>query len=383
MMPPELATRAAHGNVRKTATEKTASPKAARAEANALIQAIALPCARFKAGDGQLLACNDAFFDEFGEFDSRDSFMESFEPFDGEIADTEMKDAHGASREDVFCPATGRSYALHWSRPARGLGVMLTAVNLTDRAETQTRDRAMQEQLMFTSRAMSVGEMATTLAHELNQPLAAILNYLSIAQRYQDALEQAPPRLGEALLHARSQAEHAAAVVGRLREFVRSRQPQLAPHPPLELATHVVHLLHLEAQRQRVRITLDVPETLPQVAVDRVMIEQVLANLIKNGLEAMLDTRPASRRLHISARLNSDDRVEFRVADRGSGIDEMHGAQLFTPFFSTKTSGMGVGLAICRSVVEYHQGSLYFEPNENGGAVFVFTLTPVDAGGAA
>lgn len=342
--------------------------------ADMLMQAVGVPCARFDA-QGSLIAANEAFSIEFGSTADRRSFTERFESFNSD------RDALGGSGNDeVYCPANGRSYALHWARPEPGFGDVVTVVNLTERTETQRRHRAMQEQLMFTSRAMSVGEMATTLAHELNQPLAAIINYLSIAQRYQSSLTDAPPRLGEALGYARSQAEHAAAVIARLREFVRSRQPQRESHPPAELVTHTLTLLQLEAQKQRIRVELDLPGDLPRISVDRVMIEQVLANLIKNSIEAMRDTPPSERRLHITALLNADDRVEIRVADRGSGISDHDGAQVFSPFFSTKQNGLGVGLAICRSIIEYHEGSLYFEPNEGGGAVFVFTLTPASSG---
>ena len=358
----------------RTNSERKRSGSNEQAGADALMQAVGVPCARFDA-KGHCIAANQAFAAEFGEIADRRSFVERFESFTSERA-PDRESAADAGNDEVYCPANGRSYALHWAAHDPHLGAVVTAVNLTERTETQRRHRAMQEQLMFTSRAMSVGEMATTLAHELNQPLAAIINYLSIAQRYQSALSDAPPRLGEALGYARSQAEHAAAVIARLREFVRSRQPQREQHPPSELVTHTLTLLQLEAQKQRIRVSFDLPDDLPRVSVDRVMIEQVLANLIKNGIEAMRDTPPSERRLHIAALLNADDRVEIRVADRGSGISGSDGAQVFSPFFSTKPNGLGVGLAICRSIIEYHEGSLYFEPNDGGGAVFVFTLTP-------
>jgi hypothetical protein len=115
------------------------------------------------------------------------------------------------------------------------------------------------------------------------------------------------------------------------------------------------------------------------VLVDRVMVEQVLANLVRNGIEAMRATRPADRKLTISARLDLEGNIAVRVADRGSGISAADEAQLFTPFFTTKENGMGIGLAICRSIIEYHEGHLYFEHNEGGGSVFTFTLRPVGA----
>lgn len=348
------------------------------------LQSLCIPCARFDASE-VLSDCNDAFCNEFG-FDApprqtlrRSAFRERFETFDAGSCCDDGAGCDGEARvcDEVFCPDSGRSYRLHWSRlaPAAGGGWLVTATNLTDRLDALSRHRAMQDQLLFTSRAMSVGEMATTLAHEINQPLAAIINSLVTAQHLGAGLADAPPRLAQALELARSQAEHAAAVVARLREFVRTREPRRERHTLDEIVSHVLQLLQIEAQKQRVRIRSELPATLPAVIVDRVMIEQVLSNLVRNAIEAMRTTPPAERRLTIAARVNADARVEVRVADRGCGLDAAEAGQVFAPFFTTKPSGMGIGLAICRSIVEYHEGSLYHEPDPEGGAVFVFTLT--------
>jgi C4-dicarboxylate-specific signal transduction histidine kinase len=182
-----------------------------------------------------------------------------------------------------------------------------------------------------------------------------------------------------ALELAYEQAGQAAAVVARLREFVKTREPQREPVSLRALVEHVVQLQQLDAQKHRVRVTVDLAPELPQVLVDRVMVEQVLTNLMRNGIEAMRTTRPAARALRISAGLDMEGKIAVRVADRGSGISPADEAQLFTPFFTTKANGMGIGLAICRSIIEYHEGHLYFERNPEGGAVFTFTLRPVPA----
>jgi signal transduction histidine kinase len=349
---------------------------------SALIEALGIPCARFDARD-RLADCNSAFrraFDIEAPLPRRKEFLARFERFDGDVCCDDGSDCeeNGRSCEEMFCPQSGHSYRLQWSRlPAgSGGGRLLTVTNLSERLETLRHHRALQDQLLFTSRAMSVGEMATTLAHELNQPLAAIINYLGTARRLCESLDQPPPRMQQALELARSQAEHSAAVIARLREFVRTREPRRERSELRQIVEQVLQLQQLEAQKHHVRVRCELPASLPAVVVDPVMIQQVLSNLIRNAIDAMRSMPPSERRLRISAKRNADERVEVRVADSGCGMDLADPAQVFAPFFTTKENGMGVGLSICRSIVEYHEGSLYFERNPGGGTVFVFTLTP-------
>lgn len=359
---------------RRTAVAEPVDPLRAIADA--------LPhgCAVFTADGSKLRLANAQFVEDFGDdVGDRRSFESRFEnpthaaePGDG-----------AAQHSEAFCPATGRWHSLRWvalDYPGGEGSLLLTTQDLTERVEALRRHRAQQEQLLFTSRVMSVGEMATTLAHEINQPLAAIINYLGAAGRLLENQAQLPPRVAEALALAKSQAEHAAAVVARIREFVRAREPRREPTRVADLIEHSLQLLRPDAQKRRVRITVDLPETLPDVLVDRVMIEQVLTNLIKNAIEAMRLTPPAERAIRLCGRVNLDHRVELRVSDRGTGLSAADEGQLFTPFFTTKPNGMGVGLAICRSIVEFHEGTLYFERNADQGATFAFTLAPVTGG---
>jgi hypothetical protein len=257
--------------------------------------------------------------------------------------------------------------------------IMLTAQNLTERMDTMRQQRALQEQLLCSSRVMSVGEMATTLAHEINQPLATIVNCLTASRALLGRRGSGTQRLRQALDLAYEQAGQAAAVVTRLREFIRKREPRREPHTLRVLVEHVMQLQQLDAQKHRVRVEINLSPQLPPVFIDRVMVEQVLANLVRNGIEAMRLTRPAERALCITAREDIDGRIEVRVADRGPAVSIADEAQLFTPFFTTKPDGMGIGLAICRSIIEYHGGHLYFERLAAGGSVFAFTLPPVPA----
>jgi C4-dicarboxylate-specific signal transduction histidine kinase len=221
---------------------------------------------------------------------------------------------------------------------------------------------------------MSVGEMTTTLAHEINQPLATIVNCLAAARTLLGPDDGRVQPLRQALDLALEQAEQAGAVVARIREFVRTREPRREALGLKALIDHVVQLQQVDAQKHRARILVELMPDLPPVLVDRIMIEQVLTNLIRNGIEAMRTTRPTQRTLTITTHCDVECRVVVRVADRGSGVPACDEAQLFTPFFTTKQEGMGIGLAICRSIVEFHGGQLYFERNTGGGSVFAFTL---------
>ena len=342
------------------------------------------PLAVFDLTDDVLMLANPAFITEFGcTPTSRTAFERGFEPVSTGIDNPSPGcDGEDVQRVELFCPRTGRWYLFHWSRLAAPDGaqlLMLNAQNLTERMDTMRQQRALQEQLLSSSRVMSVGEMATTLAHEINQPLATIVNCLTTARTLLGQRTSNPQRLRQALDLAYEQAGQAAAVVARLREFVKTREPRREPLPLRCLVEHVVQLQQLEAQKHRIRVAVDLAPDLPDVLVDRVMVEQVLANLVRNGIEAMRATRPADRKLTITAGLDMEGNVAVRVGDRGSGISTADETQLFTPFFTTKENGMGIGLAICRSIIEYHEGHLYFEHHEGGGSIFTFTLRPVSA----
>src|SRR5699024_3043963 len=204
-----------------------------------------------------------------------------------------------------------------------------------------------------------------TLAHELNQPLAAAVNYLAGCEQMA-ASDPANARLLQGVQLARRQAERAAQIIGSIREFVQSREPHRATVDAARVVHDVTELLRLEATQSQVRIVNALPDDLPRVFADRVMLEQVLLNLIKNAIEAMHDTPPSRRRITVSARIDYDDMVELRVADRGCGLDEDSMDNLFTPLYTTKSEGLGIGLAICRSIIEYHEGRLFAEPNSDG-----------------
>lgn len=343
--------------------------------ANALtevLEAVPFACAAFDRGTGVRVAANCRFEGDLGTLPGhaqRDALLATLY---GEVTG----EARG---EEVRAPGSGRWYALHWRDldcGGRALS-LLTAVDISERIETLDSHKTQQEKLLFTSRMMSVGEMAATLAHELNQPLAAIVNYLNGSLRLVDQAG-GPVQVERALQAARTQAEHASAVIARVREFVRAREPRRdAQDLPLIVDT-VLELLRLEAERLQLRVELALAPQLPQVYADRVMVEQVLLNLVKNAIEAMREVPAAQRGLRIEARVSLDSDVEVRVCDRGPGLSQAESEQLFSPFYTTKSDGLGIGLAICRSIIEYHEGRLFFEARDGGGSVFGFTLPTPD-----
>jgi signal transduction histidine kinase len=349
-----------------------------------IFAAIPAPHAVFDSVDDILVAANPAFIAEFRNIPvSRRSFEQSFElvapanEVRGALPGCDEERGLASQQREVFCRRTGRWYVFHWSAlrvPNGGSFTLLSVTNLTERMDGVRQNRALQEQLLSSSRVMSVGEMATTLAHEMNQPLAAIINCLTAARTLLRRPAGHTTRLRQTLELAYEQAEQAAAVVARIREFVRTREPRRERLSVRTIVDRVVQLQQLDAQKHRVTIHVVEISGLPDVLVDRLMIEQVLTNLVRNAIEAMQTTHPAERSVTISARSDLDGHVEVRVADRGPGITLADEAQLFTLFFTTKPNGMGIGLAICRSIIEFHQGHLYFERGPGRGSVFVFTL---------
>ncbi|WP_242111940.1 sensor histidine kinase [Luteimonas aquatica] len=349
----------------------------AAAGAGALLEAVPFACAAYARKDGALVAANHRFLDAFSalpEHVRRDALLAALHT---EVA------TEGAPPQEVHTPHSGRWYALHWGEAEHdGQALwLLTAVDIGERIEALDSRKSQQEKLLFTSRMMSVGEMAATLAHELNQPLAAIMNYLNGSLRL---VGQAggPAQVERALQAARTQAEHASAVIARVREFVRAREPKRSEQDVAVMAATVLELLRLEAERLQLRIDVLLAPSLPTVFADRVMIEQVLLNLVKNAIEAMREVPAARRELRIEGRVNLDDEIEVRVCDRGAGLSSEQQGQLFSPFFTTKNEGLGIGLAICRSIIEYHKGRLFFEPRDGGGSIFGFTLPRFGGAGA-
>ena len=278
---------------------------------------------------------------------------------------------------EVQHPLSGRWYhmrehATSWvdARVVR----MSIATDITDRKQSAESSQQQAERLQHTSRLITMGEMASTLAHELNQPLSAIANYcMGCVTRIQSGKFREEDLLS-AMQKASFQAERAGKIIRRVREFVKKSEPRRSAVRLAEVLDDAIGFAAIDVRRLGGRIDLDIEAELPLVYADRIMIEQVVINLIKNGLDAMSALPRSERVLVVRVRRVGERAVEVSVVDRGHGISEEEVGQLFTPFYSTKAEGMGMGLNICRSIIEFHDGRLTVAPNPDGGTIFTFTL---------
>jgi two-component system, LuxR family, sensor histidine kinase DctS len=260
-------------------------------------------------------------------------------------------------------------------------GWMGAVLDISEQRRVEEVSRASQERLQATARLATVGEMASLLSHELNQPLAAISSYATGSMNLlQDAAVKDPQlaeTLGSAIQRIGQQAERAGKVIKSVHDFVRRRDQAREAVNPRALLDDVMPLVILQARKLGVRVVVQCPTDLPTVFCDRTMVEQVLLNLSRNGMQAMADDTP-NKVLTLSVRSaasNATSRwLEFSVADIGQGIPDGVSEKLFTPFFTTKEEGMGLGLSLCRTVVEQHGGFLGHRPNTPRGTVFSFTL---------
>jgi two-component system sensor histidine kinase DctS len=257
-------------------------------------------------------------------------------------------------------------------------GWMSAVLDLSAQRSVEELSRQQQERLQATARLATVGEMASLLSHELNQPLAAIASYASGSLNLLDAPDdQTPALLGQALTRIQEQAERAGRVIKSVHDFVRRREQLHEALGADVLIEAVLPLVRLQARKSGTRIELDLPTPAPRVRCDRTMLEQVLLNLTRNGIQAMEEATPlAERVLRIVVRQTHPRWVTFSVADAGPGIAPEVAARLFTPFYTTRREGMGLGLSLCRTVIEQHGGALDFGPLPGGaaGTEFRFTL---------
>ncbi|WP_449411360.1 PAS domain S-box protein [Methylobacterium komagatae] len=250
--------------------------------------------------------------------------------------------------------------------------------DLTERNQTETRLQELQSELVHMSRFTALGEMASTLAHEINQPLTAIASYLKGCRRLLGRMEGPEVSLlSNAVNQAAEQALRAGQVIRHLREFVARGEGErhIESLPKLIEEASALALVGAKEKGIRVRFTLD-PDA-PLVLADRIQVQQVLLNLIRNAIEAMQDA--SNRELTVATRALSDEGfVEVCVSDTGTGLAPEVATQLFKPFVTTKASGMGVGLSICRTIVESHGGKIQAGPGPDGGTTFRFTLRTLD-----
>ena len=248
--------------------------------------------------------------------------------------------------------------------------------DLTQRQERERLLHEVQSELLHISRLSTMGEMASALAHELNQPLSAIANYLQGSKRLlQNSSDDRAPVIMEAMDKAAEQAVRAGQVIQRLRDFVARGETEKRIESIKKLVEEASALALVAAKDQSVRVSLRLDPSIDLVLVDKVQIQQVLLNLMRNALEAMQTSE--RRELSVSTSPADDNMVAVDVADTGCGISPDVASRLFQPFVTTKRQGMGVGLSISRTIIESHGGQITVAPNPGGGTIFRFTLRGV------
>jgi two-component system sensor kinase FixL len=252
---------------------------------------------------------------------------------------------------------------------------------IADLSERMARDRRIQDlqtEMLHVSRLTDMGQVATGLAHELNQPLTAILNYTNAGL---DIAENGDPELKAVLGKIAEQASRAGNIIRRLRAFVEKRGPNRAEEDIAHTVDEAIRLGQINPSERGIKLRVDVEHGLPKVWIDRIQIQQVLINLMKNAAEAM-ESSP-TREMTVTIGQAGPSFVEIAVGDTGPGISAEMAEKLFQPFVTTKAHGMGMGLSICRGIIESHGGRLRLEPNPGGGAKFRFNVPIARDGGSA
>jgi C4-dicarboxylate-specific signal transduction histidine kinase len=296
-------------------------------------------------------------------------------------AETALRGGEQAHAE-VMDQQTGRWFLLakrtmHWI-DGRSVELFI-ATDVTARKRAEDLSRQQQQRLEMTARLTTLGEVASTLAHEINQPLAAVSSYcMGCVRRLRSGAWERDEILA-ALEKCAAQAERAGRIVQRARALLRRREPAPAACDINAVIASAVRAIQDERARGAVSLRVEIDPQVPPVLADSVMIELVLLNLMKNGLEAMRYTPGPARELIIRTTADAHNQLRVEIEDRGTGLPAPLADQLFKPFFTTKPDGMGMGLHICRSIIERHRGRIWATPNPSGGTVFKFTLPILQA----
>jgi two-component system, LuxR family, sensor kinase FixL len=258
-------------------------------------------------------------------------------------------------------------------RDAEGtiIGAAKTARDITERKAAEASLTMLQNELSHVARLTEMGQFSASLAHELNQPLAAITNYLNVAKRLL-AKPDGAAKAGEALAKAAQQALRAGQIIRRLREFIEKRETNRTLENINKIAEDSIALGMVGAKVANIRLHTDFAEDPPPVLADKIQIQQIIINLLRNAAEAMADS--PRREIFLSTEPLGEDMVQLSVADTGPGIPGDVAKRLFQPFVTTKNGGMGIGLAISRTIAEAHGGQLEMTPNPGGGTVFRIRL---------
>ncbi|MGF1639369.1 MAG: ATP-binding protein [Rhodospirillales bacterium] len=261
--------------------------------------------------------------------------------------------------------------------------VVCVEEDLTERLAAEEQARVHRQQLNRYLRIATIGEMGATLAHELSQPIAAIVNYCRGALRRLEAGSAAPSVLMEALQAAHDEARRASDILQAVARFVRPAPDDRATADIDGIVRAALRLVDKELRRRRIELILDLAADLPAPAVNAVEVEQIVVNLIRNAIDALSDIRADRRTICVRTAPSVGEAIIVSVEDNGRGFPFDVAERAFDPFFTTKPDGMGMGLAVCRSIVETHGGRIWVEANRGGGAIVRFTLPIRDVRHAA
>jgi two-component system sensor kinase FixL len=250
--------------------------------------------------------------------------------------------------------------------------------DITERQSTRERMQELQSELLRTSRHSAMGQMASALAHELNQPLTAVINYVQACRRMVVSAKDAPvvERLQEIMDKAVAQASRAGQIIQRMRQFIQKGETDRRLESINKVVEEASALALVGARESGILVRMELGSDLPPVLIDRIQIQQVVLNLVRNGMEALAAVE--RRELTIRTARSAGGPVEVAVSDTGPGLAEEVTKQLFQPFVTTKEKGMGLGLSISRSIIDAHGGRMRAAPNPEGGVTFSFAL-PSDA----
>ena len=246
--------------------------------------------------------------------------------------------------------------------------------DLTPERDAQQQQQRLRERLVLASRLAMVGEIASGIAHEVNQPLAAITNYAWASQRLLAASDPDIAEVRAALQEIGAQAGRAAEIIRRLRRLAHGPEMRRESTPLNSLVSELADLMRSDGSRHEVRFELELGANIPSLSIDGRQIQQSLLNLLWNALHALGGSGASPRQVRIRTRLNSERQVEIEVCDNGPGVPAALAARLFEPFFTTKTDGTGLGLAMSRTIAEAHGGTLTYRANTPNGACFLMRL---------
>ncbi len=249
-----------------------------------------------------------------------------------------------------------------------------TVQDITEQRKTEEDRRQLREELTHVSRVTTIGTLTGALAHEINQPLTAIMSNAQSALRFLDAEKPNIDELRETLSDIVDDTTRSSDIVNHLRDLMKKGDFEAIPLKVNETIKEVINLTHRDAEKRRITVRFDIRENLPEVMGDKVQLQQVILNLIINGFDAMMYQEPNSRELVIQADQDEDNFIHVAVKDTGMGIEEEKLEQIFEPFISTKPEGMGLGLSINRYIINAHNGQIWATNNPDHGATVHFTL---------